>query len=75
MRVKVGDLNGGRLFEQGLLLGIGRNENSTLVRIFLDQITTDGARLVEDEAIIVLGMAMQLWVSIPALNSKVQRTM
>ena len=55
MSVKVGDLDRGCLFEQGLLFETGGNEaSSTLVGVFLDQIANDGARLVEDEAIIVL---------------------
>lgn len=58
--IKVGNLDRGRLFEQGLLFGIGGNEaSSPLVRVFPDQIASDGTRLVEDEALIVLAMAMQ----------------
>lgn len=59
MGVEVGNLDRGRLFEQGLLLEIGGNEASgTLLRMFLDQIASDSARLVEDEALIVLVMAV-----------------
>lgn len=59
MRVEVGDLDRGSLFEQGFLLQIGRNEtSSTLVGVLLDEIARDGARLVEGKAIIVLEMAM-----------------
>ena len=55
MNIKVEDLDRSRLFEQGLLFEIGGNEaSSTLVGVFLDQIANDGARLVDDEAIIVL---------------------
>ena len=66
VRVKVGDLDRGRLFEQGLLLGISGNEaSSSLVRIFLDQVASDSARLVEDETIVIL----VIWVSVPVSNS------
>ena len=70
MRVKVRDLDRGRLFEQGLLLEIGGNEaGSALVGVFLDQIASDSARLVEGEAVVILAIAMQSWISVPVSNS------
>jgi hypothetical protein len=70
VRVKIGDLDRGRLFEQGLLLEIGRDEaSSTLVRIFFDQIASDSARLIDDEAVVILVIEIQSWVSVPVSNS------
>lgn len=64
------------MFEQGLLLGVrGDKANSALIGIFLDQITCDGARLVEDEAIIILAMATSSRVSACAELGVIQRTM
>ena len=55
MSIPVGNLDGGCLLEQGCLLGIGGNEASrTLIRVFADQITSDSARLVEGETIVLL---------------------
>lgn len=76
MVVEVKNLDRGRLFEQGLLLGIGGDKaNSTLAGVFFDQITCDSARFVEDEAVIILAMAMESWVSFCTELGVVQRTM
>jgi len=69
VRVKVGDLNRGCLFEQGLLLEIGRNEaSSSLVRIFLDQITSDSARLVDDETVVIDVRNLAEWLDLEVLG-------
>ena len=53
--IPVGNFDGGCLLKQGRFLGIGGNEASrTLIRVFVDQIASDGARLVEGETVIVL---------------------
>ena len=59
MGVKVGRLGRRGLFEQGLLLEIGRDKTSSaLVWVFLDQVSCDSARLIKDEAVVVLMVAM-----------------
>ena len=54
-RVKVEDLDRRCLLKSGFFLDIGGDKaGGTLVGMFLDQVASDGARLVEDEAIVVL---------------------
>jgi hypothetical protein len=68
VRVKIGDLDRGRLFEQGLLLEIGRDEaSSTLVRIFFDQIASDSARLIDDEAVVIDVRNLAEWLDLEVL--------
>ena len=57
MSIPVGNLDRCCLLKQGRFLGIGGNEASrTLIRVFADQIASDGARLVEGESIVVLNV-------------------
>jgi hypothetical protein len=54
--VEVGSFDGSGLLEHGARLDIlGRKEVGPLVAVLLGDVTANGARLVEDEAVVVLG--------------------
>ena len=52
--VEVGQLNGGGLLEQCVLLGAGGDEGCTLVSVLGSDVPADGTALIEDEAIVIL---------------------